>query len=82
MNFHIADTFTASVARLSGNEQKAVKATAFELQLDPVNPGVSLQTLRRARHGTDDPTGSVMRDVTRWPRSRARAVPTVKFEQS
>ena len=36
MDFRIADTFTASLARLTGDEQKAVKTTAFDLQLNPV----------------------------------------------
>lgn len=31
MKFLIADTFTDSLACLSGEEQKAVKTTAFEL---------------------------------------------------
>lgn len=35
MDFRIADTFTGSLARLTGEEQKAVKTTAFDLQLDP-----------------------------------------------
>ncbi len=38
MEFRIADTFTDSLARLTGDEQKAVKTTAFDLQLDPTNP--------------------------------------------
>ena len=33
MNFLIAETFTDSLARLTGEEQKAVKTTAFDLQL-------------------------------------------------
>lgn len=49
MNFRIADTFTASLARLNGEEQKAVKTTAFDLQLDPVNPGMSFHKLDKAR---------------------------------
>ena len=49
MNFRIADTFTDSLARLSGDEQKAVKTTAFDLQLNPVNPGMSLHKLDKAR---------------------------------
>ena len=32
MDFRIADTFTDSLARLTGDEQKAVKTTAFDLQ--------------------------------------------------
>jgi hypothetical protein len=35
MEFRIADTFTESLARLTGEEQKAVKTTAFDLQLNP-----------------------------------------------
>ena len=41
MEFRIADTFTDSLARLTGDEQKAVKTTAFDLQLNPVNPGMN-----------------------------------------
>ena len=37
MDFRIADTFTDSLARLTGEEQKAVKTTAFDLQLNPAN---------------------------------------------
>jgi hypothetical protein len=36
MEFRIADTFTDSLARLTDEEQKAVKTTAFDLQLNPV----------------------------------------------
>jgi mRNA-degrading endonuclease RelE of RelBE toxin-antitoxin system len=49
MEFRIADTFTDSLARLTGEEQKAVKMTAFDLQLDPANPGMQLHKLDRAR---------------------------------
>ncbi len=42
MDFRIADTFTDSLARLSGDEQKAVKTTAFDLQLNPAHPSMSL----------------------------------------
>jgi mRNA-degrading endonuclease RelE of RelBE toxin-antitoxin system len=49
MEFRIADTFTDSLARLTGDEQKAVKTTAFDLQLNPVNPGMQLHRLDRAR---------------------------------
>jgi hypothetical protein len=34
MEFRIADTFTGSLARPGGDEQKAVKTTTFDLQLD------------------------------------------------
>lgn len=32
MDFRIADTFTESLAKLTGDEQKLVKTTAFDLQ--------------------------------------------------
>jgi superfamily I DNA/RNA helicase len=47
--FRIADTFTDSLARLTGDEQKLAKTTAFDLQLDPVNPGMQLHRLDRAK---------------------------------
>ncbi|HJS60071.1 MAG TPA: UvrD-helicase domain-containing protein [Vicinamibacteria bacterium] len=49
MNFRIADTFTDSLARLTGEEQKAVKTTAFDLQLNPTSPGMQFHRLDRAR---------------------------------
>jgi hypothetical protein len=49
MEFLIADTFTDSLARLIGDEQKAVKTTAFDLQVNPANPGLQLHKLDRAK---------------------------------
>jgi mRNA-degrading endonuclease RelE of RelBE toxin-antitoxin system len=49
MQFRIADTFTDSLAKLSGEEQKAVKMTAFDLQLNPSSPGFSFHKLDRAK---------------------------------
>ncbi len=49
MEFRIADTFTDSLAKLTGDEQKAVKTTAFDLQLNPANPGMRFHRLDRAR---------------------------------
>ena len=49
MEFRIADTFTDSLARLTGEEQKAVKTTAFDLQLNPSNPGMQFHKLDKAR---------------------------------
>jgi mRNA-degrading endonuclease RelE of RelBE toxin-antitoxin system len=49
MEFRIADTFTDSLARLTGDEQKAVKTTAFDLQLNPANPGMSFHKLDKAK---------------------------------
>jgi mRNA-degrading endonuclease RelE of RelBE toxin-antitoxin system len=47
--FRIADTFTDSLARLTGEEQKAVKTTAFDLQLNPTNPGMSFHKLDKVK---------------------------------
>ncbi len=49
MEFRIADTFTDSLAKLTGEEQKAVKTTAFDLQINPGNPGMQLHKLERAK---------------------------------
>ena len=49
MSFRIADTFTDSLARLTGDEQKAVKTTAFDLQLNPANPGMSLHRIEQSK---------------------------------
>ena len=49
MEFRIADTFTDSLARLTGDEQKAVKTTAFDLQLNPANPSMSFHKLDKAK---------------------------------
>ncbi len=49
MQFLIADTFTDSLAKLTGEEQKAVKTTAFDLQMNPENPGMKLHKLEKAR---------------------------------
>ena len=49
MEFRIADTFTDSLAKLTGEEQKAVKTTAFDLQLNPANLGMQFHKLDRAK---------------------------------
>ena len=49
MNFLIADTFTDSLARLAGDEQKIAKTTAFDLQLNPINPGMALHRIDSAK---------------------------------
>jgi mRNA-degrading endonuclease RelE of RelBE toxin-antitoxin system len=49
MKFRIADTFTDSLARLTGDEQKAVKTTAFDLQVNPANPGMQFHKLDKAK---------------------------------
>lgn len=49
MEFLIADTFSDSLARLTGQEQKAVKTTAFDLQMNPASPGMQSHKLEKAR---------------------------------
>src|SRR5262245_16199751 len=45
MEFRIADTFTAALARLTRDEQKAVKNSAFDLQTNPTLQGLQLHRL-------------------------------------
>ncbi len=49
MDFRIADTFTDSLARLTGDEQSAVKTTAFDLQMNAASPGLSFHRLDKAK---------------------------------
>lgn len=49
MNFRIADTFSTSLAKLTAQEQKAVKTTAFDLQMDASHPGLQFHRIDRAR---------------------------------
>ena len=49
MQFRIADTFTDSLTRLNNEEQKSVKTTAFDLQLNPANPGMQFHKLDKAK---------------------------------
>ena len=49
MEFRIADTFTDSLSKLTGQEQKAVKMTAFDLQLNPSSPSLRYHKLDRTK---------------------------------
>jgi hypothetical protein len=49
MEFRIADTFTDSLGRLTGDEQKSAKMAAFDLQLNPAQPGLSFHKLDKAK---------------------------------
>lgn len=49
MEFRIADTFTGSLSRLTGDEQKAVKTTAFDLQVNPAHPSLQFHKLDRPK---------------------------------
>jgi len=49
MQFRISDTFTDSLTKLTGDEQKSVKTTAFDLQLNPGNPGMQFHRIDKSR---------------------------------
>lgn len=49
MNFLIAETFTASFNRLSGVDQKAVKASVFDLQMDRTGNGLQLHRIDKSK---------------------------------
>ena len=49
INFRIADTFTDSLSKLTNDEQKAVKTTAFDLQVNPASPGMKFHKLEKAK---------------------------------
>ena len=49
MQFRIADTFTASLARLPNEQQRAAKTTAFDLQTNLAHPSLSLHRVTGAK---------------------------------
>ena len=49
MQFRIADTFTASLAKLPNDQQRAAKTTAFDLQTNIAHPSLSLHRVTGAR---------------------------------
>lgn len=49
MEFRISGTFMDSLARLTDQEQKLVKTTAFDLQMNPANPGFQFHRLENAK---------------------------------
>ena len=49
MQFRIADTFTASLGRLTNEQHKATNTTAFDLQIDPAQRGHNLRRVTGAR---------------------------------
>jgi len=62
MTHRIADTFYDALGKLTSQEQKAVKTTVFDFQMDPSLPGLSMHRVDRAR----DPnfwTARVNRDI-------------------
>jgi mRNA-degrading endonuclease RelE of RelBE toxin-antitoxin system len=49
VDFRIADTFTDALARLPAQDQKAVKVSVLDLQLDPAAPGLQMHRLDRSK---------------------------------
>ena len=49
MDFRIANTFTDSLAKLTGTEQKAAKTAAFDLQMNPAQPGLQFHKLAKTK---------------------------------
>lgn len=49
MDFRIADTFTDALARLPSQDQKAVKVSVMDLQLDPTAPGLQMHRIDKSR---------------------------------
>jgi hypothetical protein len=49
VEFCIADTFTQALTRLDGQAQKAVKTTAFDLQMNPAAPGLRFHRIDKSR---------------------------------
>jgi hypothetical protein len=52
MNFLIADTFTSSLHKLTGDEQRSAKTTAFDLQMNPSHPGLNFHKVNASRRIT------------------------------
>ena len=49
MEIRIADTFLASLAKLTNAEQTATKTTAFDLQANPNQPGLSYHRVSQSK---------------------------------
>lgn len=49
MNLLLADTFTTSLVKLTPDEQKSVKITVVDFQLNPTNPGHSFHRIERSK---------------------------------
>lgn len=49
MNFYVADTFPSALRRLSAQEQKAVKTTVFDLQMDASSPGLQFHRIDKSK---------------------------------
>src|SRR5579864_6385556 len=45
----LADSFTAALGKLTGDEQKQVKLTAFDLQTEPDRPGLQFHRIDKSK---------------------------------
>ena len=61
MEFRIADTFQSSLGKLNAQEQKAVKTTAFDLQMGLSGNSSQFHKIERAK---DPNFGQCVRIVT------------------
>jgi hypothetical protein len=62
MTVLIATSFTKALGKLTAQEQAAVKVTAFDIQSDPENPGLSLHRIDRCQDA-DFWSARVNRDI-------------------
>lgn len=49
MRFCIADSFSKALAKLPAQDQKAVKTTVFDLQMDPAHPGLQFHRIDKSK---------------------------------
>jgi hypothetical protein len=49
MEFRITDTFTDSLVKLTGEEQKATKTAALDLQVNPTHPSLEFHKLDKTK---------------------------------
>lgn len=49
MDLRISDSFVDSLTRLTSDEQKSVKMTVFDMQIDSTSPGLSFHRLDKAK---------------------------------
>ena len=87
MAFLLADSFQSSLEKLNGDEQKAAKLAAFELQINPAHPGLQFHRIdnimdkkllvspRQPRHSTALPSGREQPDALLRRPSRYRCLP-------
>ena len=49
MQFRISDSFTDSLSRLTAEEQKQVKSTTIELQMNSADPGLLVHRIQKSK---------------------------------